>query len=237
MNDSPLLPEQEKLLRMLVEAVDRIKPDREPFHYMRNMSEGRDLAVLCHRGLPHDSTEVFMGDLESLARNGYIQREQRGRTFEFELTKKAFDWFESALHPGDSDYRTRIALSVRLDDRDRVEVSWAGRTTSLPPRRGLLFLRLILGLKQGELGWVHQLALVDEKLFTESGVTQSVSRLRVSLQQVLGPVDPKVFVEASGDGSIRISTPPRLIQCDFPSLSRSQNQLVVELTKAIQALE
>ena len=234
MPNSNLTPEQEELLCRLVEAVIRIKPDRAPFVYTKNWSVAEDLAMLTHPGWLEDSQKVFMGDLDALAHESYVRLEVHGRTYKFELPKKAFDFYESRLHPDDGDYKTHIAISIRLDARDRVEVCGERSQKSLPPRSGHLFLRLILGLKQGKGGWVHNQDLVEEGFVTEVGVTQAVSSLRDKLSGLLGSLDPKDFVEASGDGRHRISTPPRLIHCELPSLSRSEDSLVVDLAEKIQ---
>ena len=109
MSGSRLLPEQEELLCRLVEAVDRIKPDRRPFYYKKNMTTSRDTAILMHRGWLEDSPPVFMGDLDALADEGFIRRKLLGHGFRFELTGKAFAHYESRLYPDDVDPSTKVA--------------------------------------------------------------------------------------------------------------------------------
>lgn len=85
-----LLPEQEELLRKLVEAVERARPARSTFGYVKNMTVAEDVALCAHGPWPKDSQPVYLGDLDTLADEGYIRRVSRGHGWTFELTEKAF---------------------------------------------------------------------------------------------------------------------------------------------------
>ena len=103
MPDRSLTPRQEDLLRRLVEAHDRLQPDEEPFRYSKNYTGKTDLAMLQHPGRPEGWSDVFMGDLEALAEEGYIRRRllgRPGRGWWFELKRKALDHPESSEPTG-----------------------------------------------------------------------------------------------------------------------------------------
>ena len=96
MSDSSLLPEQKELLCGLVEAVERLKPDREPFAYMEDYGDGG--ALITHAGWQQDSPRPDVRDLDALAEDGYIRRKLLGIGGEFELTAKALALYESLQH-------------------------------------------------------------------------------------------------------------------------------------------
>jgi hypothetical protein len=110
MPDSSLLPEQEDLLCRLVEAHNRLLPDREPFHYVKDMTGPADVAILMHSGWPQDSAPVFLDDLDALAEGGYIRRRPLGRGWKFNLRAGAFEHYESRQHPVAEDSKTKAAL-------------------------------------------------------------------------------------------------------------------------------
>ena len=236
MRESDLAPGLREALQSLVEAAARSGPSSRPFLCMEDYGDGRRRAMIMHPGWLEDSPEVHIYDLDALEEAGLIRRRSRGIGFEFQLTTRAILLHEANLHPEDTEYRTRIAMTIRLTDKDLLEVCTEDRTTSLTPRVGQVFLFLVLASIQGNGGWVHQRQLIDEKLVTESGATQGLARLRRALAELLGSIDPKNFVEASGDGRIRISTPPRLLKYDIASLARSTDRVVAALAERLRSL-
>jgi hypothetical protein len=110
MSDHSLTRRQEDLLRRLVEAYNRLQPDEELFHYLRDFTVAADLAILQHRGRPEGWSDVFMGDLEALTEDGYIRRwllGRPGRGWAFTLRREAFDYFESPERPPGEDSKAR----------------------------------------------------------------------------------------------------------------------------------
>ena len=230
MSNPSLLPEQEDLLCKLVEAYNRIKPNKSPFDYVPVNTHGRNLVMILHDSCPlGPECEFELVDLKALHEAKYIQITNRDRTGMFQLTCVALEFYNKRRHPDDTSYKTNIPLQVRLDNQGRIEVESEGKVATLHQRPGILFLRLILSLKKEKLGWLHQRDLIGSKIVTENGVDQSISRLRDQLQDFVSPVDIKDFIEASGDGRLRISTPPRLVVCDTASLLQSSDYVVASL--------
>lgn len=99
MPESSLLPEQEDLLCRLLDAHERLLPEREPFHYIRDMSVAANIVILMHRGWTRDSADVYLDDLDALDDEGYIRRGYLKNGGEFGLTAKAFSLRESLEPP------------------------------------------------------------------------------------------------------------------------------------------
>lgn len=86
MSDYVLTPEQEELLRLLVDAHNRIRPKRSSFYYTRSSFSVEREALLTHPGWPEDAPTVYVGDIEALDEAGCIRRPDRVGNWLFELT-------------------------------------------------------------------------------------------------------------------------------------------------------
>jgi hypothetical protein len=78
------------LLTALVEAEERIRPDRERFLLFRVMGSGSGLPV-GHPGLEEDGLHAREQDLEDLADAGLIRLERRPKAWHFNVTSRGFD--------------------------------------------------------------------------------------------------------------------------------------------------
>lgn len=217
MSDSTLLPEQEELLCGLVEARNRLLPQRESFQCMRDWSEAGDGAILTHPGWPEDAPSVLMRDLYALAAGRYILRIHPGDVWDFELTGKALSLYESLQRmacenaepegetsdvPATSSGTEEVTEeSVFRKDGEMWTVSYEGTTKYFRDTKGMNCLWVLISNAGEKYGPAQLLDAVEggKKLSSSSGAAVS----RQSLEDIgLSITGFSEAGEVSGDDAV-----------------------------------
>ena len=97
----------------------------------------------------------------------------------------------------------------------------------------LIFMRLILELKNNKAGWVNIEKFIEETELQLSGHYQLISRLRQNIQKILNEKATKELVENKKSGFYRISTHPDFITYNKEKLLNRQDSQVSKLAEEL----
>jgi hypothetical protein len=122
-DDVPLLPEQEELLKQLVEASRNVPRDqRQKFHCL----SGLDGDQILHPGIPDRQLPVYAGDIDTLANEGLLNlmySHQRG-VRSFDVSPMGFRLYEELQHRSGAPAQQIEAELKRYLDSDAFQRSY-----------------------------------------------------------------------------------------------------------------
>ena len=93
----------------------------------------------------------------------------------------------------------------------------------------LLFLRLVLAIRNSENGAVTKAGLCRGGFIKTGSEDQTIGHLRAAFAGVLGDVSPYDFIESYGRGAIRLSTHPALVKYDKQKLKGHNNPKIKKI--------
>lgn len=216
MSDFSLLPEQEELLRILVEARECHLPERRPFHYHTESATSAAVTTLMHPGLPGGAREVFPSDLDALERGDYIIRKTFKRGGKFDLTGKALSLYESLHQPDTSSAdssmeQARTVAPVTTADQEGVSaefvfrrdgetwmIRYSGETKHFKDSLGMKALWFLVS-NEGEGFTPHEMIQAIDRLSgtSPSAWAMSESRAKQEGLEITGPADAGEVMDAS----------------------------------------
>jgi hypothetical protein len=97
----------------------------------------------------------------------------------------------------------------------------------------LLFLRLVLGMRNSENGAVTKAGLRSGGFIKAGSEDQTIGHLRAAFAGVLGDVSPYDFIENYGHGMIRLSTHPALVKYDKQKLKGHYNPKIKKIAEML----
>jgi hypothetical protein len=97
----------------------------------------------------------------------------------------------------------------------------------------LLFLRLVLGIRNSENGAVSKAGLCRGGFIKVGSEDQTIGHLRAAFAGVLGDVSPYDFIESYGRGTIRLSTHPALIKYDKQKVRGHRNPKIKKIAELL----
>lgn len=135
--------------------------------------------------------------------------------------------------------RLTIHISGHPTGRGGSIVEVGGAPVELSRSRFRLFLRLVVGLFEGEDGFVFRGTmkdgggLIEEGYYAGPSMDPVLGRLREPFRGHLGSLDPKEFIEASA-GHVRLSTHRRCVTWNADRLRGIQDKTIQELVGRLQ---
>jgi hypothetical protein len=131
----------------------------------------------------------------------------------------------------DRHYKCHLPITITSETvkwhRNKILIN--GFTILLGDSLFLLFLRLMLGIRNSENGAVTKAGLCRGGFIKAGSEDQTIGHLRAAFAGVLGDVSPYDFIESYGRGAIRLSTHPALVKYDKQKLSNHNNTKIKKI--------
>lgn len=146
---------------------------------------------------------------------------------------------ESIRHGFNSQLHIHVTGLRRKRKQNLIKVEGSRGRVSLPDASFKGFLFLVVRLCEGGDGWVDRISLrtgeglADEGTYFPRGIDQELYRMRSCFGPALGGLEATDFIEASGQGAIRLSTHPRYVTWDREALQEHPDKAIRELAEQL----